>query len=132
MVLMGSSDGFVALTRKGHKGPIRLDRSDRKTEELVHKTDFACHAGACQDAVAATDHAHDLKAFDRRGGGFHPLEAAGRPDHALERTMIRLNDVVQYFDVRCSTSCGSSPSFCKRRIAFGYQAHLSVVMDEGG
>jgi hypothetical protein len=32
-----------------------------------------------QHAVAAADHPHDLKTFDRGVGCFHPLEAARRP-----------------------------------------------------
>ena len=47
--------------------------------------------------MAAADHAHDFKTLQGRGGGFHRLEAAGRPDHALERAMIRLKDVIQIF-----------------------------------
>ena len=46
--------------------------------------------------------------------------------------MIRLDDVVQVFDVRCTTSLGSSPSYFRRWIAFGYDASLSVVIDHGG
>ena len=82
--------------------------------------------------MTAADHAHGLKALQGRGGGFHRLEAAGRPDHALERAMIRLNDVVQIFRGAVFDIFGSSPSLCRRRIAFGYEASLSVVMDEGG
>ena len=49
------------------------------------------------DTMTATDHAHDLKTLQGRGGGFHALEAARRPDHALERAMICLKDVIQVF-----------------------------------
>ena len=73
--------------------------SGRKAEELVHETDFACHAALCQAAMAAADHPHHLEAFDGGGGCCHPLEAAGGPDDALERAMIGLNDVIQIF--RC-------------------------------
>jgi hypothetical protein len=45
--------------------------------------------------MAAADHAHDFKTCQGRCGGFHPLEAARRPDHALERAMIRFKDVIQ-------------------------------------
>jgi hypothetical protein len=38
-----------------------MDRSSGKTEELVHKTDFACYTGLRQDAVATPDHAHGFK-----------------------------------------------------------------------
>ena len=47
--------------------------------------------------MTAADHAHDFKARQGRGGGFHGLEPACRPDHALERAMIRLKDVIQIF-----------------------------------
>jgi hypothetical protein len=43
--------------------PIRPGHSGRKAEELIGETDFTCHAGLCQDAVTAADHAHDLKPF---------------------------------------------------------------------
>ena len=47
--------------------------------------------------MTAADHAHDFKTRQGRGGGFHALEAACRTDHALERAMIRLKDVIQIF-----------------------------------
>ena len=72
-----------------------MGHSGTKPEELVDETDFACRSGLCQDAVAASDHAHDLKAFDGSHGSFHPLEATRWLDDALERTVIGLNDVVQ-------------------------------------
>ena len=74
-----------------------MDYSGGKAEELVHKTDFACHTRLRQDAVATPDHAHDLKASQGCRGCLHPLEAAGRPDHTLERTVIRFDDIVQVF-----------------------------------
>jgi hypothetical protein len=74
-----------------------MGRSGRETEDLVNQTDFSCHSGLCLDAVAATDHTHDLKALKGRGSCSHRLEAAGRSDHALERAVICLNDVVQVF-----------------------------------
>ena len=91
------SEGFVALTWKGQNEPSRMGHSGRKTEKLVHKMDFACHAALCQAAMAAADHPHHLEAFDGGGGSFHPLEAAGRSDHAIERAVICLDDVVQVF-----------------------------------
>jgi hypothetical protein len=72
--------GSVAVTWKGHNEPSRKDSSSGKAEELGNKTDFACRAGLWQDTMAAADHPHDLKSFQGRGGGFHPLEAAGRPN----------------------------------------------------
>jgi hypothetical protein len=42
-------------------------------------------------------HTHDLKTLQGFSGGFHRLEAARRSDHALERAMICLNDVIQVF-----------------------------------
>ena len=44
--------------------------------------------------MTAADHAHDFETRQRCGGGFHALEAARRPDHALERAVIRLKDVI--------------------------------------
>jgi hypothetical protein len=49
--------------------------------------------------MAIADHARDLEAPDGDGSCFHPLKAARRQDHALERLMVRLNDVVEIF--RC-------------------------------
>src|SRR3954470_9910126 len=74
-----------------------MSHSGRKAEELVHKADFACHVTLCQAAMAAADHPHHLEAFDGGGGCCHPLKAAGRPDDALECSMVGLNDVVQIF-----------------------------------
>jgi hypothetical protein len=100
-VFMFSEDlrkiGFVALTWNGHNEPDRQGHSGGKTKELVHKTDFAYHAGACQDAVPTADHTHDLKAFEGHPRRFHSREGAGRSDHTLECAVIRLNDIVQIF-----------------------------------
>lgn len=74
-----------------------MDCSGGEAEELVHKTDLACHTGLRQSAVAVADHAHDLKASQGCGGGFHPLEAAGWPNDARERTVIRFDDIVPLF-----------------------------------
>src|SRR5215208_834834 len=71
--------------------------SSRKTEELTDETDFACRSTFPLDAMAAADHAHDFKTLQRCGGGFHALEAARWTDHALERAMIWLKDVIQIF-----------------------------------
>ena len=71
--------------------------SGGKAEELVHKTDFACHVTLCQAAMAVADHPHRLEAFDGSGGCCNPLEAAGRPNNALECSMVSLNDVIQIF-----------------------------------
>ena len=76
-----------------------MGRSGSKTEELIDQTDFACRSGLAEDTVTAADHAHDLKALQGRGGGFHLLEPGGWPDHALERSMISLDDIVQI--IRC-------------------------------
>jgi hypothetical protein len=76
-----------------------MGHSGRKSEELVHKPDFACHAALCQAAMATADHPHHLNAFEGCVGGFHPLEATRRPDHALERAMTGLDDIVEIF--RC-------------------------------
>ncbi len=72
-----------------------MDCSSGKAEELVDKTDFACRTGLRQDAVTTSDHAHDLKALQCHGCGFHSPEAAGWPDYALKRAVIRLDDVIE-------------------------------------
>jgi hypothetical protein len=82
--------------------------------------------------MATTDHPHHLEALDRRRCRLQALEAAGRPDYTLERSMIRLDDGVKYSDVQCATPPGSSSSFCTRQMALGYDASLSVVIDAGG
>ncbi len=46
--------------------------------------------------------------------------------------MIRLKDVIQIFRGVVYHIVRQKPSFCRRRIALGYDASLSVVMDEGG
>ncbi len=92
-------DGFVAVTWKGHDAPARPHSSGGEAEEFVDETDFACHSWLGEGAVATTDHPHHFEALNCRTRRFHALEAAGRPDHTLERSMIRLNDVVQVF--RC-------------------------------
>jgi hypothetical protein len=55
--------GSVALIWNGHDEPGQSGGSGRKAEELVDETDFACRSGLRQDAMAATDHPHDLKAL---------------------------------------------------------------------
>ena len=74
-----------------------MSRSGSKTKELIDETDFACRLTFPLDAMTAADHAHGFKTRQGRGGGSHRLEATGRSDHALERTMIRLKDVIQVF-----------------------------------
>ena len=63
----------------------------------MDEPDFAGHSTFPLDAMTAADHAHDFKTCQSRGGGFHRLKAARRMDHALERAMIRLKDVIQIF-----------------------------------
>jgi hypothetical protein len=98
-----SQGGLMNLLRhrcsnlKKDNGPSLTGRSGSKTEELIDETDFACRSTFPLDAMAAADHAHDFKTLQRCGGGFHALEAARRTDHALERAMIRLKDVIQIF-----------------------------------
>lgn len=75
--------------------PTCVDRSGGKAEVLVHETDFARHARLQQDAVAATDHAHHVEAVDGGRGCCHPLDAACRPDDALERAVVCLDDIVE-------------------------------------
>ena len=106
--------------------------SGRKAEELVHETDFACHAALCQAAMTAADHSHDFETRQGRGGGFHCLEATRRPDHALERAMIRLKDVIQIFRGAVFDILRQQPFVLQAYDCLGYDASLSVVMYEGG
>jgi hypothetical protein len=69
-----------------------MDRSSGKIEEPVYEADFACHTGLRQDAVAAPDHAHNLKTPQGCGGC---LEALCRSDHTLVRAVIRFDDIVE-------------------------------------
>ena len=94
--------------------------------------DLACRPELRQDAVTAADHARDLKALQGHKGRSHPLEAARRPDHALERTVIGLDDVVEILRGALLDILRQQASSCRRRIAFGYDASLSVVIDNGG
>jgi hypothetical protein len=128
----GTRAGSVAETWNGLDESTHTFSSNGETEELVDEADFACHTKRRQHILATTDHQHHLEALDRRTCRFNALGAAGRPDYTLERSMIRLDDVVKYSDVQCATTPGSSPSFCTRRMALGYDASLSVVIDAGG
>jgi hypothetical protein len=47
--------------------------------------------------MTPANHPHSFKAFDGGVGSLHPLKAARRPDHTLERSMVSLNDVIQIF-----------------------------------
>ena len=96
--------GFVAVTWKGHDEPAHTHTSGGEAEELVDETDFACHSWLCQGGGPRRIIRVTLEALDTTARRFHALEAAGRPDHALERSMIRLDDVVQVFQCRSMTS----------------------------
>jgi hypothetical protein len=93
--ILVSHEGTVAVTWTRLNEPCRTGRSGRKTEELIDETDFACRLTFPLDAMTAAHHPHDFKTLQGRRGGFHRLEAARRSDYALERAMIRLNDVIQ-------------------------------------
>ena len=67
--------------------------------------------------MAAADHAHDFKTCQGHGGGFHRLEAARRPDHALERTVIGLDEVVEILLGALLDILRQQASSCRRRIA---------------
>src|SRR5512132_454643 len=99
------SPGTVALTAVGQKP--------------AHSSHFACNPGFNQDAMAASDHAHDLEALDRGVSGLHRLEAPGGTDQPFERTMISLDPVVEVlrrpvpngvFSARPLVSAGAGPS----------------------
>jgi hypothetical protein len=106
------AEGLCCINLKKANEPSRMGHSGRKAEELVHKADFACHVTLCQAAIL----------WKPRVGRMTRLSA---PWSASMR-------LFKYFDVRCSTFFDSRPSFCRRWIALGYDASLSVVMDEGG
>ncbi len=93
-VIAGAQDGSVALPAIGQNEPTGAASSCGKTEQLVHQSDFACHARMPQHAVTSADHSHRLKTLQGRGGSLHALEPAGRLDDPLERAVIRLDDVV--------------------------------------
>jgi hypothetical protein len=82
--------------------------------------------------MTAADHAHDLKAHQSRGGGFHRLEAARRTDHTLERAMIRLKNVIQIFRGAVYHIFRKQPFVLQAQDCLGYDASLSVVMENGG
>ena len=92
---LGWKNGSVALAAISHSEPTSAASSSSKTEQLVHQTDFACHAYMSWHAVTSANHSHHLKALQGRRGGLHSLESAGRPDHPLESAVIRLDDVVE-------------------------------------
>jgi hypothetical protein len=92
---LGWKNGSVALAAISHSEPTSAASSSSKTEQLVHQTDFACHACMSWHAVTSANHSHHLKTLQGYRSGLHSLEPAGRPDHPLERTVIRLDDVVQ-------------------------------------
>ena len=85
-----------------------------------------------QHAVTSADHPHHLKTLQRCAGGFHALEAARRTDHALERAMIRFKDVIQIFRGAVYHIVRQKPFVLQAQDCLGYDASLSVVMDEGG
>jgi hypothetical protein len=91
-----------------------MSRSGSKTKELIDETDFACRLTFPLDAMTAADHAHGFKTRQGCGGGSHRLETTCRPDHTLERAMIRLNDVVQIFRGSVFDTLRQQPLFCKR------------------
>jgi hypothetical protein len=89
--------GHRCSNLKRQNEPRRSDHSGCKTEELIDETNFACRLTFSLDAVTAADHPHGFEAHQGHGGGFHRLETTRRPDHALERPMIRFKDVIQIF-----------------------------------
>jgi hypothetical protein len=58
--------------------PCFLAGSSCEAEEPVHKTDFSRRTVSKYEALPLADHAHDLKAFDRRQrrGGFEARTSA--------------------------------------------------------
>jgi hypothetical protein len=87
-------NGSVALTSGGAAMPWLICRSGSNIEQLVDELDLALDVGLAQDAMASSDHAHDLEAFNGGVGGSHRLETASGTDHSFNPTMVCLNDVV--------------------------------------
>ena len=123
-----SSGGFVALTWKGQDEPSEGFYSGGKAKQLVHEADFACRFRLCQTAMAAADHSHHLKAFDGGAAVFILWKPRVGRITRLSAPWSASMMLFKYFDVRCSTFFDSRPSFCRRWIALGYDASLSVVM----
>ena len=82
--------------------------------------------------MAAADHAHDFKTYQSRGGGFHGLKAECRTDHALERAMIRLKEVIQIFRGAVFDILRQQSFILQTPDCLWIRSSLSVVMDEGG
>lgn len=79
--------------------------------------------------MATTDHAHDLKVSQGRRGGLHPLEAAGRLDHSLERAVIRPYDVVQILRGPVLDTLRQQPFTLSASDGLGYDANPSAMME---
>lgn len=106
--------------------------SGSDAEQVVDEADLALRTWFFEHAVATADHAHDLESLDRGRSCPHALEAAHPSDRGFQRAMIGLDDVLRSLEVRCLTVSASLPSRFSRRIVRGYEASLSVVIDEGG
>ena len=66
--------------------------SNRK--EAVHEADLVVDTFLAGEALAASDHTHNLKALNGGCCCLRRLDAAGRLDDSRECAMIRLKDVV--------------------------------------
>lgn len=66
-------------------------------EELIREADLIVDACPASETVSPSNHAHDLEALDGGYRCLHLLEAASGLNDSLQRTMIRLDDVVQVF-----------------------------------
>jgi hypothetical protein len=75
-----SVDGSVALTSGSAVMPWPICGSGGNIEQLVDELDLALDVGLAQDAMASSDHAHDLEAFNGGVGGSHRLETASGTD----------------------------------------------------
>src|SRR4051794_37228203 len=107
------SAGCVSVTWRRRNEPNPGTSSCSKAEHPVDQTDFAPQPWPGQDAVTTTYHTHDVKTFEGGAGCFDPPEAEGRSDHAAERAMIGLDDVVQVFR--------GSAHHLMRQVAFALQ-----------
>jgi hypothetical protein len=90
-----------------------------ETNHGVSKLDFASNPRLTEDALPATDHAHNFKAFDRGVSRLHRLKATGWAEASLDATMVCPMMLFRYFEVRCLVSPLSLRSRCSRWMALG-------------
>lgn len=68
-------------------------------EQLVQKTHFSRRAGFEHEALPLADHPHDLEALDHRRSRGQGLESTRRINQPLQCAVIRLQPVVEIFNL---------------------------------